>query len=250
MQTLIVDIKEKECHERLFRACDHELTDVKDSSIWLTKGNIKPRDEGAFCFLQDRNIFFGEKVQCPHCRTALKTVDHLATKCDRMLGHDYTRRHNEVLRCIHLTLCNKYGVKNSKKLRSHSVQEVVANENVEIRVDTRIKTDVKIQHNRPDLFVYDKKRKEITLIEVGITNLDLLTLVENEKLRKYDLVANELALTYKCKVKIIPYVMTWEGLVTKYHKKHRNEIGIQPKTEVYIQSLVLKKTFESIIIST
>ena len=245
-KSLIVVIKTKECHERLFRVCDHELADVKDSSIWLTKGNIKPRDEGAYCFLQDRNMFFGEKVPCPHCKAATKTVDHLATKCDRMLGHDYTRRHNEVLKCIHLSLCNKYGLKSSKKLRSHSVQEVVANENVEIRVDTRIKTDIKIQHNRPDLFVHDKKRKEITLIEVGITNLDLLTQVENEKSRKYDLIANELALTYKCKVKIIPYVMTWEGLVTKYHKKHRNEIGISTKTEAYIQSLVLKKTLESI----
>ena len=245
-KSLIVEIKAKECHERLFRVCDHELADVKDSATWLTKGNMKPRDEGAYCFLQDRNMFFGERVQCPHCRAALKTVDHLATKCDRMLGHDYTRRHNEVLKCIHLTLCNKYGLRSSKKLRSHSVQEVVANDNVEIRVDTRIKTDINIQHNRPDLFVYDKKRKEITLIEVGITNLDLLTQVENDKLRKYDLIANELALSYKCKVKIIPYVMTWEGLVTKYHKKHRGEIGIQPKTEAYIQSIVLKKTLESI----
>ena len=51
LKSLIVDIKEKECHERLFRVCDHELADVKDSAIWLTQGNIKPRDEGAFCFL-------------------------------------------------------------------------------------------------------------------------------------------------------------------------------------------------------
>lgn len=58
-----------------------------------------------------------------------------------------------------------------------------------------------------------------------------------------------MSLTYKCKVKIIPYVMTWEGLVTKYHKKHRNEIGISTKTEAYIQSIVLKKTLESISFS-
>jgi hypothetical protein len=51
-------------------------------------------------------------------------------------------------------------------MRFYYVQEVVANENVEIRIDTRIKTDIKIQHNRPDLFVYDKTRKEITFIEV------------------------------------------------------------------------------------
>ena len=163
-----------------------------------------------------------------------------------MLGHDYMRRHNEVVRCIHLNLCNKYEIKRSKKLRTHSVQEVVANENVEIRVDTRIKTDIKIQHDRPDIFVLDKKKNEITLIEIGITNLDLLTQVENEKMRKYDLIANELAISRKCKVKIIPYVMTWEGLVTKYHKKYSNEIGLQPKVEAYIQTLVLKKTLESI----
>ncbi len=81
---------------------------------------------------------------------------------------------------------------------------MLANENVEIRVDTRIKTDVKIKHDRPDLFIHDKKTNEITLIEVGITNLDLLTQVENEKTRKYDLVANELSLMYNCKVNIIP----------------------------------------------
>ena len=35
----------------------------------------------------------------------------------------------------------------------HSVQEVVANGNVEIRVDTRIKTEVEIEHKRVDIFV-------------------------------------------------------------------------------------------------
>ncbi|KAI5169411.1 hypothetical protein PAEPH01_0686 [Pancytospora epiphaga] len=32
----------------------------------------------------------------------LSIVDYLATQCDRMLYHDYTCRHNEVVRCIHL----------------------------------------------------------------------------------------------------------------------------------------------------
>ena len=90
----------------------------------------------------------------------------------------------------------------------------MSNEFAEIRVDTRIKTDIKINNNRPDIFVYDKKRKEIILIEVGITNQDLLQTVEVEKQRKYDILANELSLLYKCKSKIFPYVITWDGLVT------------------------------------
>ena len=163
-----------------------------------------------------------------------------------MVGHDYTRRHNEVVRCIHLHLCNKYSIKNSKKMRTHSVQEIVANKQVEIRVDTRIQTDIKIEKNRPDLFVFDKIKNEIILIEVGITNQDIINTVENEKRRKYDLLANELSLMYKCNVKVIPYVMTWDGVVSTYHKKYSNEIGIPEIVEAYIQTRVLKKTLESI----
>ncbi|KAM0676700.1 hypothetical protein BDAP_001037 [Binucleata daphniae] len=40
--------------------------------------------------------------------------------------------------------------------------------------------------------------------------------------------------------------MTWDGIVTKCHKKYVADIVIQPKTEAYIQSLVLRKTLESL----
>ncbi|TBU08436.1 hypothetical protein CWI38_2262p0010, partial [Hamiltosporidium tvaerminnensis] len=93
------------------------------------------------------------------------------------------------------------------------------NEYAEIRVDTRIKTD-------------------ITLIEVGITSQDSLQI--------YDLLANELGLIYRCSVEIIPYVMTWDGIVTKYHKSHLKRLEIPINVEAYIQSIVLKKTVETI----
>ena len=104
----------------------------------------------------------------PHCNKTEKTVDHVATKCDRMLGHDYTRWHNEVVRAIHLHCMNLYVFTKNKKIRSHSVQEVRENGNAEIRVDTRIKTDILIKNNRSDICIYDKKRNEITIIEVDV----------------------------------------------------------------------------------
>ncbi|TBU05986.1 hypothetical protein CWI38_2666p0010, partial [Hamiltosporidium tvaerminnensis] len=105
---------------------------------------------------------------------------------------------------------------------------------------------VKIRNNRPDIFILDKKKNKITLIEVGITSQDSLQIVETEKLRKYDLLANELGLIYKCSVEIIPYVMTWDGIVTKYHKSHLKRLEIPMNVEAYIQSIVLKKTVETI----
>ncbi|TBU03623.1 hypothetical protein CWI36_0894p0040, partial [Hamiltosporidium magnivora] len=118
-----------------------------------------------------------------------------------------------------------------------SVQEILDNEYAEIRVDTRIKTDVKIRCNRPDIYILDKRQNRITLIEVGITSQDSLQIVETEKLRKYDLLANELGFIYKCSVEIIPYVITWNGIVTKYHKAYVKRLQIPMNLEAYIQSI-------------
>ena len=122
----------------------------------------------------------------------------------------------------------------------------MANENAEIRVDTRARTAIKIDANRPDIFLYDKKRREIVLIEIGITSQDRLQTVETEKKRMYDMLANKLGLEYKYGMCIIPYVMTWDGIVTKLHKKYAQDIGISESVEAYIQAIVLRKTLESI----
>ncbi|KAF7683993.1 hypothetical protein TCON_0797 [Astathelohania contejeani] len=72
--------------------------------------NINFRAQAIYCYIKHRNVFGrNDALQCQHYGKAKKSIDHLATGCDRMVGHDYTRRHNEVLRCIHLLLANKYG---------------------------------------------------------------------------------------------------------------------------------------------
>ncbi|KAF7683737.1 hypothetical protein TCON_1054 [Astathelohania contejeani] len=78
-------------------------------------GNIDPRAEEICCYIHDRNVFWRDvTLQCKHCGKAKKSIDHLATSYDRMLGHYYIQKHNEVLRCIHFLLANKYGFKKSK----------------------------------------------------------------------------------------------------------------------------------------
>jgi hypothetical protein len=106
-------------------------------------------------------------------------------------------------------------------------------------------TSSKQSANRPDLVIHDKKRKEM-IIEVGITSQDRPQIVENEKRHKYDILANELGALHKCRTRIILYVLTWDGIVTKFHKTYSKEIGLTTKIEAYIQYVVLKKTLESI----
>ncbi|KAF9763115.1 hypothetical protein NGRA_1494 [Nosema granulosis] len=132
---------------------------MKEPSIWLKYVNMHPREQGALCAVQDRNIFLEKGFKCPNCNDKLKSVDHMASQCDRKLSHDYMRRHNETLRCIHLQLCLNYGLTKSKKIRNHSFQECVSNDLAEIRVDTRITTGIKVKYNKPDIFILDKLRK-------------------------------------------------------------------------------------------
>ena len=47
-------------------------------------------------------------------------------------------------------------------------------------------------------------------------------------------------------IHIIPYVMTWDGIVTKLHKRYAQNIGIYESVEAYIQAIVLRKALESI----
>ncbi|XP_029655022.1 uncharacterized protein LOC115228605 [Octopus sinensis] len=246
---LMDTIKSKMIHSTLFKCIQEPSADIVESNVWLANGNNGPKAEALYCLAQDRNLFFGEaKPNCNHCGSARKTVDHLATRCSRMLHGSYMRRHNEIVRCIHLHVCRQYGIKKCKKLKAHSVQSVVENSRVEIRVDMTLQTDIEVKNNKPDIFVLDKMKNEITIIEVGVTSQDRLKQVEVEKLHKYDLLAGELAQIHKAKVTIVPVVLTWDGVVTKFYKSYMKKLNIEVPTKAYIQSVTIKKTLESMVV--
>ncbi|KAF7670686.1 hypothetical protein TCON_2799 [Astathelohania contejeani] len=81
---------------------------------------------------------------------------------------------------------------------------------------------------------YNKKKKKIKSIEVGITSQDNLRIVETEK-NKYDILANEVGLLYKANSKIIANIITWDGVVTKYHSNILKYLNITATIEAYIQ---------------
>ncbi|KAF9763395.1 hypothetical protein NGRA_1295, partial [Nosema granulosis] len=112
--------------------------------------------------------------------------------------------------------------------------------------DTRIPTGIQVKYNKPDIFVLDKVKKEVLIVEVGFTSFDHLRSVEVEKQHKYDLLANHCGALHGFTTRIVPYVMTWDGVVTTYHQNYRKELNLDSRVEAYIQSRVLKMTLESL----
>ena len=177
------------------------------------------------------------------------SVEHLATSCGRLLSFDYKRRHNEIVRCIHFMVAKKYGLSKNRRLKNYKVENVISNERVRIKSDVPIITDNRIEHNKPDLMVHDLKTKQITLIEVGVTNKRIIPTTEVTKGRKYEFLAWELKLMYPgTNVTLIPVVITWDGLVTKHFKRYMQQLGVNEKLQGYIQTQTLKRTCESILI--
>ncbi|KAI5171816.1 hypothetical protein PAEPH01_1677 [Pancytospora epiphaga] len=70
--------------------------------------------------------------------------------------------------------------------------------------------------------------------------------VETKKRRRYDILTNKLDAKMRCKTKIILYVMTWDNVLTSYHKQYPREISLADTVEAYIQTIMLKKTLENI----
>ncbi|VDN02892.1 unnamed protein product [Thelazia callipaeda] len=132
-------------------------------------------------------------------------------------------------------------------MQGPSVQEIVMNENVEIRFDRRVRTAIRIKADRPDIMIHDRKRREVILIEVGITNQEELTAVETGKKRKYDVLASKVGSEMKCRTKTIPYAMTCDGIGRNLYKRYAKEIIIPDHVGAYIQ-LVLKKTLQNILV--
>jgi hypothetical protein len=93
---------------------------------------------------------------------------------------------------------------------------------------------IKVKYNKPDIFVFDKIKKEILIVEVNITSFENLRAVEVEKKHKYDLLANHVGALNKVKTKIVPYVMTWDKFMTTCHRSYRKDINIDNRIQAYV----------------
>lgn len=247
LQKIDIDkkINNKYFHKKYWMALKSDIICKKTSTQWLKIGNMSPRVESLHCMLQDRSFGFWNNNKCKFCNERL-SIEHVSTKCKNMLASKYLPRHDEIVRIIQLHLINENMKKKKKHIKDQKLEKLIIEDDFEIRWDSKIITGHEVKYNKPDLLYINKKLKRIYIIEVGITCLENLVKVEVEKTRKYEVLANMLKALYHFEVFIVPFVITWDGLTTKYFRKHVNKINITDKLIAYAQITSLKKTLEII----
>ncbi|KAK1933269.1 hypothetical protein X943_002931 [Babesia divergens] len=141
-------------------------------------------------------------------------------------------------------------IPNLKHLDKYKVSDRVHGDHGWISFNKTVLTENTVTHNKPDIVVTDKRKNTITLVEIGITSKERLTQVEIEKKHKYEPLTKQMGnakLNEATKFRIVPYVMTWDGLVTKYHNGYKTELGITDRMEAQIQRVCLQITHEIVM---
>ena len=96
--------------------------------------------------------------------------------------------------------------------------------------DKEILTDKKVQANRPDITIHDRKKQSAILIDVSVPNDNNIIAKTAEKLMKYRDLEIEIKKCWELKkVKTIPIIIGALGSVSTGHQKFLTEIS--PKIE-------------------
>ncbi|GIX61145.1 reverse-transcriptase domain containing protein,putative [Babesia caballi] len=205
-----------------------DSVDLEESTLWLRKSMLTPQEEAKLINLQDRNLqWMSSKKNHKKCGKYLD-VEHLASKCDRLLHTDYVRRHNEVARRIHRTLAKELGVKNIKKVERYKIDDRKFTKNGWISYDMSIHTEKKVQFNRPDIIVADKRKNRITIVEIGITS-------QNNGHRQADEIPD------------VRQPRHGDSHHTLGHDMGRRQLGISDRMEAQLQRIVLQQSHNFVL---
>ncbi|KAK1939482.1 hypothetical protein X943_000424 [Babesia divergens] len=103
---------------------------------------------------------------------------------------------------------------------------------------------------KKDIILAEEKKNRITVVEVGVTCQDNLEQVEIEKKHKYEALKKQMEhhkWNKNTEIRLIPYVMTCDGLVTRYHRNYRQELGVPDRMEGQIQRICLQQTYDFVM---
>lgn len=223
-----------------------EDLDWKASCLWVKSGRV-----GAIVERTARGVMEGNLLQtnghriCRACRLAPETVQHIVNGCSHWALTLYMLRHNAVLRVIYNLLCKKFDLPLPE---SPTLPPVLENEKVKLVWDVPMLTRSQIYHNRPDMVVFDKQKRLITVIEGRVAWYTGITRQLREKtyrytinstqsrppgrdsaepgLRCYRNLVGELSTKYRQKVNFLPIVIGEAGEIEKsLNRRLRDFLG-------------------------
>ena len=164
------------------------------------------------------------RANCRLCKSNKETIQHIIAACPRLSVSMYLPwRHNKVANVVYQSVHPK-----AEEGIRQPITECYTNDDAEIWWDTKIKTLMKLEHDRPDIVLWKKKELKCYIMDICVcldVNIDKNI---KQKLDSYLPLAAELKRLYPAyNFEVLPIVIGATGLITKKVIDVFKTLGIQ-----------------------
>lgn len=221
--------RQKALHGKHPYELKQDYVDYKASNEWLCKGNLFAETEGFMFAIQDRVIptkNYRKYIikdptittdSCRLCHLRQETIEHITAGCPFLASKQYTDRHNNVARQVHIYLAKKYKlINNIEPYYKYKPKQILENDLAKLYWDRDIVTDKTTINNRPDITLTNKLTKITYLIDISVPNTENIKKKHVEKIQKYIPLAEEIKeMWHQTQVRIIPIIISSTGVIPR-----------------------------------
>ncbi|XP_044760187.1 uncharacterized protein LOC123317648 [Coccinella septempunctata] len=197
-----------------------------ESLTYLRAGYLFPETEGRLIAIQDQVVATRAYMKniaridiptdrCRRCAQALESIQHITSACPVLAPRDYLERHNSMARIYHQKIALRLGLlQNETPSYWYQPKSLLQSQEYKLYWDTTLVTDRGVAHNRPDVAIFDLKRKTCMLLDFAIPADDNISRAYSEKVSKYSDLAFQLRELYDLRtISVLPMIISVNGLV-------------------------------------
>ena len=157
---------------------------------------------------------------CRLCGNRDETLAHIISECEILKQRQYKIwRHDAVAKVIHWDLCKMNDLPHSEKWYEHQPTAVTENENVKLLWDFKIQTDKVLEHNKPDILLFNKNTRTCLIVDVACPFDTRVVEREGDKIDRYQDLKWEIKRIWECSnVRVVPLVIGALGTISRSHQ--------------------------------
>ena len=226
--------EKKALHGQFVKRLNAPNVSTRLSTQWLNRAGLKGETEGLILAAQDQSLATNNYKKmitktksddmCRVCKSKPETIDHIVAGCSLLAPTEYLKRHNEIGKYLHWSICRSKDIKVTEKWYNHEPKTVTENDRCTILWDLSINTDRRIPANRPDIVIKDQMEKKCYLIDMSVPGDSNVIAKEYEKRSKYKDLEIEIQRMWKMKAVVVPVVVGALGIMSKDFEKYLKEL--------------------------
>jgi hypothetical protein len=163
--------------------------------------------------------------------------------CGVLSQTEYKARHDTMGKIIHRAheLHHKLLPQPVEPYYKYTPTTILLNDNIKLYWDRTILTDRSIPHHRPDITRWDKKQRQVYLIDFAVVKNNNLQFTYNTKMKKYmEIAAEMIKEQWQVRsVTIIPIIISTMGVIPITLRQNMKKLSLNENLHIEMQKSVI-----------